>query len=72
MKCPNGEYRPADTVGCAVHIAGIAMGEIDDSVPLWSNTKQCCWCKNASSRYDRKAANWQHRMDGIIELPLSI
>lgn len=29
-KGPNGEKRPADAIGRAVHIAKIAIGEIDD------------------------------------------
>ena len=27
---PNGERRPADVIGCAVHVARIATGEIED------------------------------------------
>lgn len=30
---PKGERRPADAVGLAVHIARIATGEIDDTLP---------------------------------------
>ena len=30
---PNGEKRPRDTVGCAVHVAKIATGEIDENLP---------------------------------------
>lgn len=29
-KGPRGERRPADVVGCAVHVAKIATGEIED------------------------------------------
>lgn len=32
-KGPNGEKRPADAVGLAVHVARIATGEIDDKSP---------------------------------------
>jgi hypothetical protein len=32
-KGPNGEKRPADAVGLAVHVAKIATGEIDDTPP---------------------------------------
>jgi hypothetical protein len=32
-KGPNGENRPADAVGLAVHVARIATGEIDDTPP---------------------------------------
>lgn len=32
-KGPNGEKRPADAVGLAVHVARIATGEIDDTTP---------------------------------------
>ena len=30
---PNGEKRPRDTVGCAVHVAKIATGEIEEELP---------------------------------------
>ena len=30
---PNGERRPADVVGCAVTVAKIATGEIEDPLP---------------------------------------
>ena len=30
---PNGEKRPADAVGCAVMVAKIATGEIDEDLP---------------------------------------
>ncbi|MCY4460531.1 MAG: hypothetical protein OXC26_09090 [Albidovulum sp.] len=30
-KGPNGERRPADVIGCAVSVARIATGEIEDS-----------------------------------------
>ena len=30
-KGPKGEKRPADVIGCAVHVAKIATGEIEDS-----------------------------------------
>ena len=30
---PNGEKRPADTVGCAVTVAKIATGEIEEDLP---------------------------------------
>ena len=30
---PNGEKRPADAVGCAVHVMKIATGEIEDVIP---------------------------------------
>jgi hypothetical protein len=29
-KCPNGEKRPADAIGLAVHIGRIATGEVED------------------------------------------
>ena len=32
-KGPQGQKRPADVVGNAVHVMRIATGEIDDSVP---------------------------------------
>ena len=28
---PKGEQRPADAVGCAVHVAKVATGEIEES-----------------------------------------
>ena len=36
-KGPNGEKRPADAVGCAVHVAKIATGELEEELP--SNTR---------------------------------
>ena len=30
-KGPKGQYRPADTVGCAVHVAKIATAEIEET-----------------------------------------
>ena len=30
---PQGQRRPADVVGCAVHVAKIATGEIEDTKP---------------------------------------
>ena len=30
---PNGERRPADVVGCAVHVMKIATGEIEEELP---------------------------------------
>ena len=30
---PNGEKRPAHTVGCAVMVAKIATGEIEEELP---------------------------------------
>ena len=30
---PNGEKRPADAVGCAVMVAKIATGEIEEELP---------------------------------------
>ena len=30
---PNGEWRPADVVGCAVHVMKIATGEIEEALP---------------------------------------
>ena len=30
---PNGEKRPADPVGCAVHVMKIATGQIEDELP---------------------------------------
>jgi hypothetical protein len=32
-KGPNGQKRPADAIGCAVHVAQIATGEIDE-IPI--------------------------------------
>ena len=28
---PKGEYRPADVIGCAVHVARIATGEVRET-----------------------------------------
>ena len=30
---PNGEKRPADTIGCAVHVMRIATEEIEEELP---------------------------------------
>ena len=30
-KGPQGQRRPADSIGCAVHVARIAIGEIEDT-----------------------------------------
>lgn len=32
-KGPQGQKRPADAIGCAVMVAKIATGEIEDTVP---------------------------------------
>lgn len=37
-KGPQGQKRPADMVGCAVHVAKIATGEIED--PGYKNPKK--------------------------------
>lgn len=37
LKGPNGEKRPADAIGLAVHIARIATGEIEDERDSLSN-----------------------------------
>ena len=36
---PNGEKRPADVVGCAVTVAKIATGEIDEDLPAHRDIK---------------------------------
>ena len=36
---PNGEKRPRDTVGCAVHVMKIATGEIEEEIPENRNSK---------------------------------
>ena len=33
-KGPQGQERPADVVGCAVHVMKIAIGEIEESEPM--------------------------------------
>ena len=30
---PKGERRPRDTVGCAIHVMKIAIGEIEEELP---------------------------------------
>ena len=30
-KGPQGQKRPADVIGCAVHVARIAVGEVEDT-----------------------------------------
>ena len=32
MKGPNGQFRPADAVGCAVMVAKIATGELEEVI----------------------------------------
>ena len=36
---PNGEKRPADAVGCAVMVAKIATGEIEEELPAHRKAK---------------------------------
>ena len=36
---PNGEKRPADAVGCAVTVAKIATGEIEEDLPAHRDIK---------------------------------
>ena len=36
---PNGEKRPADTIGCAVHVMKIATGEIEEELPASREVK---------------------------------
>ena len=36
---PNGERRPADVVGCAVHVMKIATGEIEEDLPAHRDIK---------------------------------
>ena len=36
---PNGEKRPADVVGCAVHVMKIATGEIEEDLPAHRDIK---------------------------------
>ena len=36
---PNGEKRPRDTVGCAVHVMKIATGEIEEDLPAHREDK---------------------------------
>ena len=36
---PNGEKRPRDTVGCAVHVMKIATGEIEEDLPANRESK---------------------------------
>ena len=36
---PNGEKRPADVVGCAVTVAKIATGEIEEDLPAHRDIK---------------------------------
>ena len=37
---PNGEWRPADTIGCAVMVAKIATSEIEDDGRTWQPPHQ--------------------------------
>lgn len=36
---PNGEKRPRDTIGCAVHVMKVATGEIEEDIPKHRNGK---------------------------------
>ena len=36
---PNGEKRPRDTIGCAVHVMKIATGEIEEDLPANRESK---------------------------------
>ena len=36
---PNGEKRPGDVVGCAVTVAKIATGEMEEDIPKHRNGK---------------------------------
>ena len=38
-KGPNGEKRPRDTIGCAVHVMKIATGEVEEDKPQHRNSK---------------------------------
>ena len=37
-KGPNGEYRPADVVGCAVRVAKVATGEVEEKETVYNRT----------------------------------
>jgi hypothetical protein len=38
-KGPRGEHRPADLIGCAVHVARIATGEAEDDIGVPSRKR---------------------------------
>lgn len=48
-KGPNGERRPADVVGCAVTVARIATGDIEDT-KLKHPAKRAAGLKGANAR----------------------
>ena len=54
---PNGEKRPADAVGCAVTVAKIATGEIEEDLPKNRDIK----IKGGKARADNMTA--QERSD---------
>ena len=51
-KGPRGERRPADTIGCAVHVARIATGEITEEIDDVSRQRQ-----GGLARADRLSAD---------------
>ncbi len=48
---PNGQKRPADVIGNAVHIARIATGEVEDT-KLKQPAKRVSGLAGAKARYD--------------------
>ena len=55
-KGPQGQRRPADVVGCAVHVARIATGEIEDT-KLRQPAKRKAGLAGAKKRADKLTAD---------------
>ena len=51
---PRGERRPADTIGCAVHVARIATGEITEELDEVPSSRQR---QGGLARADRLSAD---------------
>lgn len=54
-KGPNGEKRPADSIGPVVLIGKIATGEVDDERPVASEAAQMGKANSGSAGNDRAA-----------------
>ena len=55
---PNGEWRPADPIACAVHVGRIATGEIDETFdpPARSAKERAAAAARASKAGKARAA----------------
>ena len=54
-KGPQGQKRPADVVGCAVHVGKIATGEIEDEKqPVNGNKRKAALARAAKLSPERR------------------